>query len=134
MKKSSTTPMLRANQTTGKYRFRNTLIITMIATSLGLASASAETATTATENKQAVAETRQVLSDGWITTKVKSEILADSASKGYTVQVETTQGAVVLKGTLANETAVAQIKAIAEKVEGVRSVDTMALKLGRANK
>ena len=126
--------MLRANQTTGKYRFRNTLIITMIATSLGLASASAETATTATENKQAVAETRQVLSDGWITTKVKSEILADSASKGYTVQVETTQGAVVLKGTLANETAVAQIKAIAEKVEGVRSVDTMALKLGRANK
>lgn len=134
MKKSSTTPMLRANQTTGKYRFRNTLIITMSATSLGLASASAETATTATENKQAVAETRQVLSDGWITTKVKSEILADSASKGYTVQVETTQGAVVLKGTLANETAVAQIKAIAEKVEGVRSVDTMALKLGRANK
>lgn len=134
MKKSSTTPMLRANQTTGKYRFRNTLIITMIATSLGLASASAETATTATENKQAVAETRQVLSDGWITTKVKSEILADSASKGYTVQVETTQGAVVLKGTLANETAVAQIKAIAEKVEGVRSVDTTALKLGRANK
>jgi hyperosmotically inducible protein len=126
--------MLRANQTTGKYRFRNTLIITMIATSLGLASASAETATTATENKQAVAETRQVLSDGWITTKVKSEILADSASKGYTVQVETTQGAVVLKGTLANETAVAQIKAIAEKVEGVRSVDTTALKLGRANK
>jgi len=126
--------MLCANQTTGKYRFRNTLIITMIATSLGLASASAETATTATENKQAVAETRQVLSDGWITTKVKSEILADSASKGYTVQVETTQGAVVLKGTLANETAVAQIKAIAEKVEGVRSVDTMALKLGRANK
>ena len=134
MKKSSTMPMLCANQTTGKYRFRNTLIITMIATSLGLASASAETATTATENKQAVAETRQVLSDGWITTKVKSEILADSASKGYTVQVETTQGAVVLKGTLANETAVAQIKAIAEKVEGVRSVDTMALKLGRANK
>jgi osmotically-inducible protein OsmY len=134
MKKSSTTPMLRANQTTGKYRFRNTLIITMSATSLGLASASAETATTATENKQAVAETRQVLSDGWITTKVKSEILADSASKGYTVQVETTQGAVVLKGTLANETAVAQIKAIAEKVEGVRSVDTTALKLGRANK
>ena len=134
MKKSSTTPMLCANQTTGKYRFRNTLIITMSATSLGLASASAETATTATENKQAVAETRQVLSDGWITTKVKSEILADSASKGYTVQVETTQGAVVLKGTLANETAVAQIKAIAEKVEGVRSVDTTALKLGRANK
>ena len=126
--------MLRANQTTGKYRFRNTLIITMIATSLGLASASAETATTATENKQAVAETRQVLSDGWITTKVKSEILADSASKGYVVHVKTTHGAVVLKGALANENAIAHIKSIAEKIEGVSSVDTTALKIARTNK
>ena len=134
MKKSSTMPMLCANQTTGKYRFRNTLIITMSATSLGLASASAETAAAAAENKQAVAETKQVISDSWITTKVKSEILADSASKGYVVHVKTTHGAVVLKGALANENAIAHIKSIAEKIEGVSSVDTTALKIARTNK
>lgn len=110
------------------------MILTLIATSLGLASASAETAAAAAENKQAVAETKQVISDSWITTKVKSEILADSASKGYVVHVKTTHGAVVLKGALANENAIAHIKSIAEKIEGVSSVDTTALKIARTNK
>lgn len=129
MKNPTKTPVLSASA--GNYGLRNTLILTLIASSLGIGAASAETATAA-ENKQAVAETKQVMSDGWITTKVKSEILADSASKGYTVHVKTTQGAVVLKGTLANEEAIAKIMGIAEKVEGVRQVDTTALKVGRA--
>ncbi len=132
MKNPTKTTVLSASA--GNYGLRNTLILTLIASSLGISAASAETATAATENKQAVAETKQVMSDGWITTKVKSEILADSASKGYTVHVKTTQGAVVLKGKLANEEAIAKIKAIAEKVEGVRQVDTTALKVGRAKK
>lgn len=134
MKKTPTTSVLCLTKTTGKYGFRNTLILTLIATSLGLASASAETAAAAAENKQAVAETKQVISDSWITTKVKSEILADSASKGYVVHVKTTHGAVVLKGALANENAIAHIKSIAEKIEGVSSVNTTALKIARTNK
>lgn len=79
------------------------------------------------KTKAAVAETKRVVSDSWITTKVKSEILADSVSKGFEVNVDTTNGVVVLKGTLANQDAIDHVKDIAAKIEGVKSVDTTAL-------
>ena len=62
-----------------------------------------------------------------ITAKVKSELLADSIAKGMDVNVETVHGVVVLKGTLANQDAIDHVKDIAEKVKGVKSVDTSAL-------
>ena len=74
-----------------------------------------------------VAKTKRVASDSWITTKVKSELLADSISKGAEVSVETMHGVVVLKGTLANPDAVEHVKGIAAKVKGVKSVDTSEL-------
>lgn len=77
--------------------------------------------------KQAVATTKTAVSDSWITTKVKSELLADSISKGFEVNVDTVNGVVVLKGTLANPDAVAHAKDIAAKIEGVKGVDISAL-------
>ena len=82
---------------------------------------------TEAKTKHAVAKTGRVMSDSWITTKVKSEILADSMSKGFDVSVETVHGVVVLKGSLANRDAVLHVKDIAAKVQGVKSVDTSAL-------
>ena len=76
---------------------------------------------------KAVAKTKRVASDSWITTKVKSEILANSVSKGFDVSVKTKHGVVILKGTLANQDAIDHVKDIAEKVDGVKSVDTSAL-------
>lgn len=81
----------------------------------------------AAKTRDAVAKTKRVVSDSWITTKVKSEMLADSVSKGFDVNVETVHGVVVLKGTLANQDAIDHVKDIAEKVDGVKSVDTSAL-------
>jgi hyperosmotically inducible protein len=78
------------------------------------------------DSKQ-VAKAERVVSDSWITTKVKSEILADSVSKGFKVSVKTKHGVVILKGTLANQDAIDHVKDIAEKVKGVKSVDTKAL-------
>jgi hyperosmotically inducible protein len=86
---------------------------------------------TAAKTKHAVATTERVVSDSWITTKVKSEILADSVSKGFHVGVRTVHGVVVLKGTLANQDAIDHVKDITEKVKGVKSVDTSALTVGR---
>lgn len=74
-----------------------------------------------------VAKTERVGSDSWITTKVKSEILSDSVSKGFDVHVKTLHGVVVLSGTLPNSDAVAHVKDLAEKVHGVKSVDTAGL-------
>lgn len=76
---------------------------------------------------KAVSKTKRVVSDSWITTKVKTEILADSVTKGFKVDVETVHGVVVLKGALANEDAIDHVKDIAGKVKGVKSVDTTGL-------
>ena len=87
--------------------------------------------TTAASNgsmHKAVAKTERVGSDSWITTKVKSEILADSVSKGFKVSVKTVNGVVMLSGVLPNDDAVAHVKDLAEKVEGVKSVKTSQLK------
>jgi hyperosmotically inducible protein len=67
------------------------------------------------------------VSDSWITTKVKTEILADSVSKGFEVNVKTEHGVVLLKGSLANQDAIDHVKDIAAKIYGVKSVDTTEL-------
>ena len=67
------------------------------------------------------------MSDSWITTKVKSEILANSVSKAFKVHVKTKHGVVTLKGKLPNQDAVDLVKMIAEKVKGVQSVDATGL-------
>jgi hyperosmotically inducible periplasmic protein len=81
----------------------------------------------AAKTKKAVAKTERAVSDSWITTKVKSEILADSVSKGFDVTVTTIHGVVVLKGELDSRDAVLHVKDIAAKVDGVKSVDISAL-------
>ena len=81
----------------------------------------------AAKTRDTVAKTKRVVTDSWITTKVKSEILADSISKGFEVSVETVHGVVVLKGTLANQDAIDHVKDIAGKVDGVKSVETSDL-------
>lgn len=78
-------------------------------------------------SSKGIDESKRVMSDSWITTKVKSHILADSLSKGFDVNVETMHGVVVLKGSLASQEAVNHVKRIAEKVEGVKSVDASGL-------
>lgn len=76
--------------------------------------------------------TKEAVSDSWITTKVKSAILADSISKGFEVAVDTRNGVVMLDGKLANREAIDHVKDIAMKIEGVKSVNTAGLKVDSA--
>ncbi len=71
-----------------------------------------------------VAEASRIASDTWITTKVKSMLLADSVSQGLDISVETTDGVVVLEGELDNREAIDHVKKIAGEVDGVKSVNT----------
>lgn len=84
------------------------------------------------ESNKTVAKAKRTMSDSWITTKVKSEILIDSISKGFKVDVTTIHGVVILKGTLANQDAIDHVKDIAAKVDSVKSVNTTGLNV--ANK
>lgn len=86
----------------------------------------ATTEPTATMEKTE-AKVEKKVSDSWITTKVKSEILANSVSKAFKVHVKTKSGVVTLTGKLPNQDGIDLVKMIAEKVKGVHSVDTSGL-------
>src|ERR1700689_2583562 len=96
----------------------------------GVKSVDDEVVTSASQGSahKAMATTERVGSDSWITTKVKSEIMADSVSKGFKVSVKTVNGVVMLSGVLPSNDAVAHVKDIAGKIEGVKSVETSQLK------
>jgi hyperosmotically inducible protein len=74
-------------------------------------------------------ESQQPVGDTWITTKVKSELLADSDVKGTDINVSTKNGVVTLAGVLDNQMAIDKAITIAKNIKGVSDVDTRALKL-----
>ena len=109
--------------------FLKAIVLAGLAAALGL---SLSTANGATEDAASAApartsRTERVMSDSWITTKVKSEIMKSSLAKGFDVKVTTLHGIVTLRGTLASTEAIDQVRAVAVKVKGVRSVDTSPL-------
>jgi hyperosmotically inducible protein len=72
----------------------------------------------------------QPVTDTWITTKVKSELMTTSDVKSMNVDVKTVNGVVTLTGSLANELAVQKAVTAAKSVKGVKSVDASGLKPG----
>jgi hyperosmotically inducible periplasmic protein len=127
-------------------RYRSTLLTVSVIAALGVgaaacerksetaydrdsdASRSAEVADQAIAGTSMAAErTGQAASDTWITTKVKSELLADSVAKGFDVSVKTTNGVVALEGTLKDQYAIDHVTQIAAGVERVVSVDASGL-------
>lgn len=52
---------------------------------------------------QAVENTGKAVTDGWITTKVKSRLLFDKITDGLDIDVSTSNGVVTLKGVVASE-------------------------------
>jgi osmotically-inducible protein OsmY len=66
--------------------------------------------------------TAQAADDGYISTKVKTSILADEGLKGNEVKVETYRGVVQLSGFVDNAEQASRAVSIAEKVNGVKSV------------
>ena len=91
--------------------------------------AASSTEPAASSSAPVASSTEPAASDIRITTAVKSEIAADSSSKDANVGVTTTNGVVVLTGTLATQDAIDHVKGVAEKVKDVKSVDTSALKI-----
>ena len=69
----------------------------------------------------------QPLGDTWITTKVKSSLLADSDVAGLDVEVETVNGEVRLSGAVDSQAQIDRAVEIARGIEGVTSVDASRL-------
>jgi len=108
--------------------FGATLVAAALLLTAGLAQA-ATTETISNDASQAAHKTERVMSDSWITTKVKSEILANSVSKAFKVQVKTKYGMVTLAGKLPSQDAIDLVKLTAQNVKGVKSVDVSGLSI-----
>ena len=67
-------------------------------------------------------------SDTWITTKVKSSLLAEDATPGMDIEVETNNGVVSLSGTVATKAEREMAINKAKSIEGVREVSADGLK------
>lgn len=71
------------------------------------------------------------IDDTWITTKVKSALLADAQTKGTKISVDTRQGVVALSGAAATNAERNRAVDIAKNIEGVKGVNDSALKVGQ---
>ena len=77
----------------------------------------------------AEAASAQPVDDTWITTKVKSSLLADTAVAGTKIDVDTVNGVVYLTGTASTQAQADQAKKVAAAIQGVTKVDTSKLKV-----
>ena len=75
------------------------------------------------------ADSTQPVTDTWITTKVKSSLLADNDVSGLKIEVDTVDGVVFLTGTAETQAQVAEAKRIAGEIDGVTRVDATKLKV-----
>ena len=64
----------------------------------------------------------KAVSDTWITTKVKSELVADKEVGATHIHVKTTEGVVTLTGTAKSQGNIDRAVEDANKVKGVKSV------------
>lgn len=69
-----------------------------------------------------VESTGDVTKDSWITTKVKSELLADKQVSGTHISVKTYEGVVTLGGTAKSQEEADRAVKDAEGIKGVKSV------------
>ena len=66
-------------------------------------------------------------SDGWITAKVRAEILAVSANQSVHVHIKTLRGDVTLTGAVVSQDIIVQFTRAAKRPVGVMSVDASGL-------
>jgi hyperosmotically inducible protein len=72
--------------------------------------------------KNAVSKTGEVITDGWITSRVKTKFMADDTLRASAINVDTDNHVVTLTGAVPNAAARASALAMAKEVEGVRRV------------
>jgi len=87
----------------------------------------ANKATASGEVREAADEAGDKIDDSWITTKVKSQLLADNDVKGLDITVETKENVVMLTGVVPSTKMRDTAIAIARNTKGVRNVNASKL-------
>lgn len=102
---------------------RTAILGLVVATSAGMAFAQTSSSPTSAQTDQSV----QPGTDTWITTKVKTELMATKGIPSTEISVTTTNGNVTLSGVVETKAQVQKATAVAQAVKGVHSVDSTAL-------
>jgi len=105
---------------------RTTMLGIVIATSVGAAYAqTADSSMSSSTDKSA--QSAQTGTDTWITTKVKTELMATRGMPSTQISVTTSNGNVTLAGLVETKAQVQSAIAVAQAVKGVHNVDATAL-------
>lgn len=75
-------------------------------------------------NEPQTTEAGEAITDAWITTKVKADLLATEDVSGTEIDVDTMDGVVTLTGTVKSQAEADKAEAVAGKIEGVTRVDS----------
>ncbi|NNM52790.1 MAG: BON domain-containing protein [Pseudomonadales bacterium] len=75
--------------------------------------------------------TERLVDDSWITTKVKSALLADNITKGLKISVDTRHHNVFLSGFVDTQGSMDEVIRLASKIDGVDMVDSSALHIAK---
>jgi hyperosmotically inducible protein len=76
----------------------------------------------AAKTKDALSKTGENITDGWITSRIKTKFMADEVMRASAINVDTNDHVVTLKGAVPDEAARTKAIAIAKDVEGVNKV------------
>ena len=75
-------------------------------------------------NEQPMSQAGEAVTDTWITTKVKSDLLATKDVSGSEIKVDTKDGVVTLTGNVETQAEADKAKSVAAGIKGVTSVDS----------
>ncbi|CTP88890.1 hypothetical protein XTPLMG730_2288 [Xanthomonas translucens pv. phlei] len=77
---------------------------------------------------------KEPVTDTWITTKVKADLLATKDVSGTDIKVKTLNGTVKLSGAVENKMQRDKAVSVAKMIDGVKKVDSTGLKVAGAAK
>lgn len=117
-----------AGQAEGVVLVKNELIV---ATPDTEARQDANTATLSGEVREKMDEAGDGIDDAWITSKVKTQLLADDQVKGTQINVDTKGNVVTLTGTAPSAEARAKAIELAQATRGVRGVVAAELRVAK---
>ena len=76
----------------------------------------------AEKTKRALSKTGEEITDGWISTRIKTKFMGDEGLRASDIKVDTNDNVVTLSGAIPDASAHAKAIAMAEEVEGVKRV------------
>ena len=108
---------------------KNTKDVVGVSNQLAVNGKPGSTAKAKSEMKTAANESKEAISDGWITTKVKSSLMLTRDVDGLDISVTTDNGVVKLGGNVDSKAQKQRAIDVAQNVRGVKKVDSSGIKV-----